>query len=352
MEAWHYDGLTARRRHPRVVVDATGLTLVEDDWSEGPIPWDAIVTRQRGVDEWLLGRRDRDGWRLALIGAVPADLARHLPAEERYGGWIDRVGLWPAAGALAATAVVTIVVAMAAPGWIAKAVPMTWERRIGDAMIGDFGGRVCNGTQGQAALDRLARRLDPGGAPIEVSVVAIPMVNAAALPGGRIVVFEKLLTEARSPDEVAGVLGHEIGHVRHRDVLTAMARQTGIGLLLASFTGDVGNTLGTLVTARYSRAAEAEADGFAIAALSAARISPLPTAKFFARLAGMEKALPEVALGYLSSHPLSKSRRLRFEQSAKTHRDDVPALDAADWRALRQICTTGKLPVRSDTPLL
>ena len=352
MEALHYDGVTACRRHPRVVVEAAGLTLVADDWREGPVPWDAIVTRNRNAGEWLLGRRDREGWRLTLIGEVPADLARQLPAGGRYGRWIDRVGLWPAAGTLAVIAVGTVVLAMAAPGWIARAVPMAWERRIGDTMIGDFGGRVCNGPQGQAALDRLARRLSPDGAPIRVNVVAIPMVNAAALPGGRIVVFEKLLTDARSPDEVAGVLGHEIGHVRHRDVLTAMARQAGIGLLLASFTGDVGNTLGTLVTARYSRGAEAEADGFAITALRAAGISPVPTAQFFARLAGMEEALPQVALGYLASHPLSKSRRIRFQQSARTHGTDTPALNATDWSALRRICTTGKRPVRGDIPFL
>ncbi|MHA6724126.1 M48 family metallopeptidase [Sphingomonas sp. RS2018] len=352
MEVWHYDGVTARRRHPVVHADAAGLTLSEGDWREGPIAWDTLIARDAPAGERLLGRRDRDGWRLALIGDVPADLARHLPAHERYGRWIDRVGLWPAAGVLAVVAAGVVAVGMAAPGWVAQAVPMAWERRIGDAMLGDFSGRVCAGPAGQAALDRLAGRLDPGGEPLELRVVAIPMVNAAALPGGRIVIFDRLLQDAKSPDEVAGVLAHEIGHVRHRDVLTAMARQAGIGLLLASFTGDVGNTLGTLVAARYSRGAEEAADTYAITALTTVGISPLPTAQFFARLGKMEDALPQMALGYLSSHPLSKTRRTRFEASAKSHRGDTPALSPADWQALRAICTTGKLPVKSDTPFL
>ncbi|URW74689.1 M48 family metallopeptidase [Sphingomonas donggukensis] len=350
MEAWHYDGLVARRRHPRVRADADGLYLSEGDWAEGPIPWDALVTRDRNAQGWLLGRRDRDGWRLGLEGDVPADLAARLPQPVRYGGFIDRIGLMPAAIACAGVAAIVVAVGMAAPGWVAKAVPMSWERRIGTAMIGDFGGRLCDGPGGQAALDRLVRRIEPAGEPLDVRVAAVPMVNAAALPGGRIVIFEKLLTEASGPDEVAGVLAHEIGHVRHRDVLSAMARQAGIGLLLASFTGDVGNALGTLIAARYSRGAESAADGYAIAALATNGISPLPTARFFRKLAAMEEKLPQTALGYLSSHPLSKERRARFEASARTHRGDTPALTDADWQTLRRICTTDKAVVRGRLP--
>lgn len=339
MDVWHYDGLDARRRQPKVWADDAGLWLSEDDWHEGPIPWDLLVTRDRNANGWLLGRRDRDGWRLSLAEPVPGGLASRLSAPDRYGRWIDRLGLWKAAGVCAAVAVAAVALGFAAPAWVVQAVPMSWERRLGDAMVGDFGRKRCNAPAGRAALDRLVARVAPDGRDLSVSVTAVPMVNAAALPGGRIVIFEKLLTEAASPDEVAGVLAHEVGHVRNRDVMAALARQAGIGFVLATVTGDVGNALGTLLAARYSRQAEGEADAFAIRALDAAHISPLPTARFFARLGRVEDGVPQVALGYLSSHPLSRDRRLRFERAAATHRGDTPALSPADWTALRRICT-------------
>ena len=42
------------------------------------------------------------------------------------------------------------------------------------------------------------------------------MVNAVALPGGRIILFQGLIDKAKSADEVAGVLAHELGHLRRR----------------------------------------------------------------------------------------------------------------------------------------
>lgn len=338
MDVWHYDGVTARRRHPDVRGDDAGLWLSEGDWHEGPIAWDSLITRDRNAQTWLIGRRDRDGWRLALNGAVPEEVAVRLAGPDHYGRWIDSLGLWKASAAFAVVAAGVVAIGFAAPAWVARAVPMSWERRLGDAMVGDFGARLCKAPAGQAALDRLVARVAPDSRDLDVKVTAVPMVNAAALPGGRIVIFEKLLTEAKSADEVAGVLAHEVGHVRNRDVMTALARQAGIGFVLASLTGDVGNTFGTLLAARYSRTAESEADAFAIRSLATANVSPLPTARFFAELAKMEDKLPTGALGYLSSHPLSRERRTRFERAGATHRADTPALTAADWAALQRIC--------------
>ena len=101
-------------------------------------------------------------------------------------------------------------------------------------MVGDFGGRFCNGPGGQAALDALVRKIDQGKPAVRVHVANIGMVNAVALPGGNIVLFRGLLQEAKSPDEIAGVLGHEIGHVRKRHVVRALMRQAGLSVLLPS----------------------------------------------------------------------------------------------------------------------
>lgn len=337
---WHYDGATARRRHPVLVPDEKGFNLVEDDIVSGPFDWDALVAQAGAAGERVYGLKSHPGWRIGFAGEVPPHIDAKLPHPERYGRLIDRFGLVRASAVLAVIAGFVVFIGVTAPGWIAPYVPSSWERRLGDAMVGDFGGRFCKGPGGQQALDALARRLDGGGDPIEVRVANIKMVNAVALPGGKVVIFRGLLSDAKSPDEVAGVLGHEIGHVRNRDVMAALLRQMGLSVLLGGFSGDVGGTFNALLSATYSREAEARADNYALAALARAGVSPAATAGFFTRLAHDEAKLGPAgaALGYMSSHPLSQSRERKFKAGVVKSATYRPALDAAQWRALADIC--------------
>ena len=209
-------------------------------------------------------------------------------------------------------------------------------------MVGDFGGRFCNGPGGQEALDALVKRIEPQGRGLQVRVANINMVNAVALPGGTIIVFRGLLQEAKSPDELAGVIGHEIGHVRNRDVMQSLLRQAGLGLLLGGISGDAGGYANTLISATYSREAEAEADAFSIKLMKRANVSPKDTAGFFARLAEGEKmpGKAAAALGYLSSHPLSKNREAMFRNSANAKAAYTASISPQQWRALLETCAT------------
>jgi beta-barrel assembly-enhancing protease len=219
-------------------------------------------------------------------------------------------------------------------------VPQSWEREFGDALVGDFGQNFCSGRGGQAALDKLGAKLSSQPGRVRLRVVNVPIVNAAALPGGTIMIFRELLAEAKGPDEVAGIVAHEIAHVENRHVTQMMIRQFGLSLILASVGGTTGGNVETLMTARYSRKSESQADGDAIRALQRSNISPLGTANFFARLARFERRYPALAgsLSYLSSHPLSDERRKRFEQGARKGQAYVPSLTAEEWKALVHIC--------------
>lgn len=288
----------------------------------------------------VYGLKQRQGWRIGLADPVPPEIMAKLPRTERFGGWIDRIGLVPAAAVsllLSAAALFTI---FKAPDFIAPLVPLSWEKRLGDAMIGDFGGRFCNGPGGQAALDALVQRLEPGNRDLRVRVANINMVNAIALPGGTIIVFRGLLQEAKSPDELAGVIGHEIGHVRNRDVMQSLLRQAGLSLLLGGIGGDAGSYANTLVAASYSREAETEADKFSIRLMKTARVSPEDTAGFFARLSENEakQDADTITLGYLSSHPMSKKREAMFRSSHNPKDGYTPAITATQWRALVDSC--------------
>ena len=129
----------------------------------------------------------------------------------------------------------------------------------------------------------------PDAPPFSVEVVALPVVNAFALPGGRIVVSARLIAEARRPAEVAGVLAHELGHVYYRHPEAQLVRVMGMQLLLTLATGSssgdaLGGLAGLLAILRYSRTAEAQADAFATRLMAQGHIDPTGLRDFFVRM--------------------------------------------------------------------
>lgn len=336
---WHYDGVNAVRHAPRAEWDEHGLYL---DWAaghSGPHRWHLLEPLSGKPGQLLFGLKGRPGWRLGFENPPPPDFVAHLPKAARYGRLIDKIGLWKAAIAATVIAAAVIAFVVKLPDWIAPFVPRSWENNLGDAMVGNLGGRLCETPASRAALDKLSRQLAQGTQLRQVAIANVPMVNAVTLPGGRILIFDKLIAEAKSPDELAGVLAHEIGHVRHRDTVTALVRQLGLSVVLGGADGNVGGLLNGALAMSYSRGAESAADRFSIDALRKADISPVPTARFFDTLskgAGGEKL--ERAASWMASHPVSADREAAFAHSAvKGHAYHV-ALAPAEWTALRNAC--------------
>jgi beta-barrel assembly-enhancing protease len=234
-------------------------------------------------------------------------------------------------------------VVMFTPQWLAPLIPSSFERHLGDALVGDFGGRFCNGDKGSAALKKLAGSLDKDIGDLQIEVANIDMLNAVALPGGKIIIFQGLLDQAKSPDEVAGVLAHEMGHVRKRHVMQSLLRQMGISLVLGGLDGNAGSIVNGALGATYTRAAETEADQFSMAALSSANVSPIATASFFQRLSKMDGSdegneQMQAVTGYMSSHPLSSTRKKAFENSVIKGKNYKPVLTYSEWTELKTMC--------------
>jgi len=331
-----YDGVTAHPHQVRVTLDQNRLELQHDDgWSES-IDW--CVLKRADGDGLRLARSDIPGWRLQLPAETEDALAPLLGKRERYGRWIDRIGLVPALAIGAAVTATVVAAGYIAPHWIAPHVPMSWERNIGSAIVGDFGDLRCRDAGGQRALEALVERVSPGATKgtdaIKVAALNVPMFNAAALPGGFIVVFKPAITET-DPDALAGVLAHEIAHVHRRHVTEALLRELGIGALIRLFAGNVGANAEQIVSLSYTRANEAQADADAIAMLKRAGISPKPTAELFQRLS---KETPEFSAEFLQSHPLSDKRAEKFAASFDARAHYRPALDQTQWDSLSDIC--------------
>jgi Zn-dependent protease with chaperone function len=334
---WHYDGWSGVRQARELVVAAQGFFLAGATGETGPFAFADLVPHGQIQGYPQYGLRKAPGWRIAFTGEPPPEIAALLPSAKGYGRLIDKVGLWPAMGVFVALSAVALYLLVTTPPMLVRMIPVSVEQRWGTAMIGDFGGRTCTAAGGRAALAKLSGRL--GAKDMDIRVVDIPIVNAVTLPGGHILLFSGLLGEAESPDEVAGVLAHEMGHVRNRDVLESLVRQFGLSLVLSGADGNVGSYTSALLSASYSRATEGRADSFALTRLHETAIPTAATAGFFRRLSKAEAGLGEAGalLGYVSSHPLSADRMRLFEQGATP--GATASLDAGEWAALRGICS-------------
>ena len=253
-----------------------------------------------------------------------------------------------AAAGLTIMVFVFVVVPMAAEP-LARWTPPSLEARFGRNMQAqvNLAMPACDGDpRGAAVLSQLGQTLSQGADtrfPIRVQPVRAPFVNAFALPGGAVVVTDELIAEAHSPDELAGVLAHEIAHVERRHVMQAAWRSMGAGLVLDAVVGG-GTGAGqqaillasNLSNQRFSRTLEAEADARGIQLLARHDISSKGMADFFDRLSD-RKADPRVrqAAEWFSNHPDTVARAAKARAAA---RPGLPALSDADWTLVKAAC--------------
>jgi beta-barrel assembly-enhancing protease len=330
-----YDGVTADRHEVDVEIDGDALRVGLD-----VVPLSELSIADEDRERLILSNKDRPGWRLIIGQPVDAEFRSRLPRPSRYGSWIDRVGLAKASAVLAAVAAGVLAVGYTAPAWLAPLVPESWERNLGTAIVGDFGDNACRDPAAARALARMAARIEPAAperAPITMTLIDVGIFNAAALPGGQIVIFDGALRETENPDAMAGVLAHEIAHVRRRHVTQALIRELGIGALIRLFAGDIGANAQQLVSLSYTRANEREADGDAIAALARAKIDPRPTAELFRQL-DQDDGEDFAAVEFLDSHPASGGRAQRFAEAYRKGAGYTPVISAADYKAMRTAC--------------
>lgn len=236
---------------------------------------------------------------------------------------------------------------------VAERVPVAWEEQLGVAVVREIAPPParCNDASRQARIDALVGRLAAAlpGPPryhFRVLVVRDDVVNALAAPGGFIVVFRGLLDRTDTPEELAGVLAHEMAHVTQRHATRQIVQHASTGLLVAALTGDVTGVMAyglqaarTLGALQYGRLAEEEADREGLRLLLAAGIDPAGMIRFFEKIADKGGDWP-AALKYLSSHPSLPERIARLKALAAERRAGPPIrrLDGGDWADVRRIC--------------
>ena len=167
--------------------------------------------------------------------------------------------------------------------------------------------------------DSLARVADNRGIDYTFYVVDAPEVNAFAVPGGYVYVNRGLIERTRNMSQLAGVLGHEIGHVvlRHSVQQMEQMQQAQVGVTLAciltsicqSQAGQAAiNVGGTALFAKFSRDDEREADQQAVTTTVRAGINPNGIPEMFEILLAERSRNPGAVDSWFSTHPLEEDR--------------------------------------------
>lgn len=154
--------------------------------------------------------------------------------------------------------------------------------------------------------------------PLELYVVDDPIVNAFAVPGGKIVVYQGILDLFDSWEQLAAVLSHELAHVEMRHSLKQMSRSLSTYLVFSIMTNDASGVSAVIVENAFmikdlsnSRSMETEADMIGFEYLEKLSINPVGMVGLFEALQEEEGAIGESvqkALKILSTHPLTDDR--------------------------------------------
>ncbi len=300
-----FDGDNAQRHDVEAVFEPDALAIHRDGAVER---WPYAELTVTGFDRALGRLRLRRMWgpgaRLQIDD--PKGFARKALRSRAPNAFPPRAGAMRVAGRaiafglLSAAFVATIFdSAPRAARALAAFVPPPVETRIGERVYAQieeswhFGER-CTGIQkggsaADAALNELVARLAvhaPSPFEIRAEIRDAWQANAFALPGGRVVVTEALLAEMTGPEQLAGVLAHEIGHVAERHSLSALISQAGLAAVVASLAGGMSDAGGAVImrgltSLSYSRRAENEADRVAVETLAALNYNLDPLADLF-----------------------------------------------------------------------
>lgn len=286
------------------------------------------------------------GFLFALEEYAPKALIRNFLIGDLQG-WSSVI---VAAMLILSIVVITMTwVAPAVADYAALWMPRSAEEQLGHAVIGLLAPESghCTHAKRRELLDGVANRLaKASGSEYELKFIytSNPMANAFAAPGGYIVVYRGLLEAAETPEELAGVIAHEISHVNHRHSTRALMRHVSAQTLLRLMAMDSAGTptamagavdLGSLA---HRRGDEEQADREAVALLARAGISPKGLSTFFRRLdrRGQGRSM---TMTYFSSHPALYERASYVDKEAEKYAATASSLMTdKEWTLVKNTC--------------
>jgi Zn-dependent protease with chaperone function len=382
-----FDGVTSARQEVTVELGPAAVQI-RSAGSELLAEWPYADIAAFSAPEGLLRLGRAKSPVLARLEIRDGELAAAFNARagaiKRIGAVDRRTSTKVVAWSLAAAVSAVLVAIFGVPAIVARLaplVPVRIEQHLGASVdqqvraILDRGGAnrpfECGSgpgaRAGRAAFDKLVHELETAAGlplPLHASVVRRSEANAIALPGGHVYVFEGLVAKSNNPDELAGVIAHEMGHVAHRDGVRAVMQAAGLSFLFGMLIGDFSGGGATVIAVRsvlqfsYSRETEAAADAYGAALITKLGRDPRALGAILLRIAGTPGPMAKILL----DHPEAKDRAAAIEALAGPRPPAPPAsaslpdgtgtvapglLDASEWAALKQIC--GQSPQQLDS---
>lgn len=360
--AAYNDGKTAVTLQVKLYLNGDKLDIVgEDTTTIASWPLNEVHSIAKGSDGQK--RRLRRGFngpeRITLDQEQDLEiLASHCPnihhtTPRSFGYWKPAI-TWSAVGVLSVFVLIKMVIPALAQQ-IVNVIPPSVEASLGrtaESQIIQFFALskrkapediICKDEEGVITLNALSIYLSSYlDTPVKTHVTVInhSMVNAFALPGGRILVFNGLIRDAKNGNDLAGVLAHEIGHLAKRHPLIYAFETAGISTLAALFFGDIsgGVILGglsqSLLDGAFTRNMERQADNTAISLLNRTGIGGEAFADFYLRLE-KKYGKSDGLMSYFSTHPKPKERA-QLVQSTTTGTN--MAFTQKEWDSVYKIC--------------
>lgn len=354
--ARYLDGVTSQPRDVTLSITNDSLTLLIDGISLATWPYCNVYVKEDWVGPigGTLGYRENPDASLVIYNErqfidIQTRLSRKhkasfvIPAQYRY---LLLMGV----AAVAAAYILFPVVSHVA-SWITYLVPQSVENRLGqivvDEMGDDFG--ACDDKDALASLQKITKRLslatieknnDPD---IYIFISSEP--NAFSLPGQKIAVLSAFLNEARSENEIAAVIAHEMGHMIKRDALEAFIQSQGIGIIVGLMSssgsyGGVAEFVSFMENMSYSRQKEFRADEYGVELLLRAGYSPDGLSSFLSRMDKMDNGMMGEVIKhaeFLSTHPNTEERVKRIKAFGSSHAYK-PSLSVEEFKGLKNAC--------------
>ncbi len=357
----YYDGHSLVPHSVPITVEPTGLTFLVQSSKTQSWPYSEIqqtqgrysgeevrLERGNGISEILVIPNANI---LLAIHRIGGEEARHF----HHPGTRHKRVYWTIAAALAAFPIIYGIFTWGVPslaGPITAAIPISWETKLGQFIQQEFTDNedVCENKELteniESIMAKLLMPIKDRPYKFELTIIDSPMVNAMAAPGGYLIVFRGLLQDTQSPEELAGVLAHEVQHVLLRHGMRLIVRHLSMAVIIAALSGDASGMLSyglqaaqTLQALSYSREAENQADEQGLALLQQASINPEGMMSFFEKLGHEQDEERTSPLRYFSTHPPTTERRRHLEELASEEPKDYQKFSfGKDWETLRNLC--------------
>jgi predicted Zn-dependent protease len=191
----------------------------------------------------------------------------------------------------------------------------------------------------QRIVDRIGEKNGFDTENIKLHIIQKDDINAFAMPGDHMIVFSGLITECTTESELAGVIGHEMAHIKNRHVMKKLVKELGLTVLLSMTTGGSGETIQEaariLSSSAYDRSMETEADFASVDYMIEADINPAPFADFLYKMSAGGEMPSEMY--WISTHPESQERAEAIVEYISDRKFETkPILTKVEWEYLKK----------------